>query len=64
MSEKLTVDIGTSASISTWLDGEWTILLVKDGSGAQTTVSLSPLKALDLAALLKGSGITASGLKG
>lgn len=44
-------------------DGPWVILYVKDGAGAQTTVSLTPRKAFDIAELLRGSGITA-GVKG
>ncbi len=60
MTEKLTVEIGATAKASVWRDGEWTILYVDDGGGGRTTISLPVGKALDLAALIRGSAITAS----
>jgi hypothetical protein len=47
--EKTTRNTAAGASVSVWRDGEWTILLVKDGSGAQTTVSLRDHDAFDIA---------------
>lgn len=60
MTEKLTVEIGGSAKAQVWRDGEWTILYVEDGGGGCTTISLPVGKAIDLAALIRGSAITAS----
>lgn len=60
MTEKMTIEIGPSAKIETWRDGEWTILYVEDGGGGRTTVSLPASKALDLASLLRGSAVTAA----
>ena len=60
MIEKLTVEIGSSAKATVWRDGEWTILYVEDGGGGKTTISLSVGNAIDLAALIRGSAITAS----
>jgi hypothetical protein len=60
MTEKMTIQIGGSAKVETWRDGEWTILYVEDGSGAGTTVSLNVGNALSIAELLRGSAITAS----
>lgn len=57
--EKVTISNGR-ARVDVWRDGEWTILYVEDGSGAKTTVSLSPLLTLDLAKLLRGHGISAA----
>ena len=60
MTEKTTVQIAGNAKAEVWRDGEWTILYVEDGGGGCTTVSLPIGKALDIAALLRGSAITAS----
>ena len=60
MIEKTTVRIAGSAKAEIWRDGEWTILYVEDGGGGCTTVSLPVGKALDIAALLRWSAITAS----
>ncbi len=60
MTEKLTVEIGASAKVSVWRDGEWTILYVEDGGGGCAAVSLPAGKAIDIASLLRGSAITAS----
>ena len=60
MTEKITVQIAGNAKAEVWRDGEWTILYVEDGGGGCTTVSLPIGKALDIAALLRGSAITAS----
>lgn len=60
MLDKMTIEIGGSAKVETWRDGEWTILYVEDGGGGRTTVSLPAGKALSLAELLRGSAITAA----
>jgi hypothetical protein len=60
MGEKITIKIGETAKVETWRDGEWTILYVEDGGGGVTTVSLGPRQAMDLAQLLRGSGISAA----
>ena len=60
MTEKTTIAIGGSAKVEVWRDGEWTILYVEDGGGGRATVSLPVGKAIDVAALLRGSAITAS----
>lgn len=44
-------------------DGPWVIVYVRDGGGGQTTLSLTPQQAFDMAELLRGSGITAAGVK-
>lgn len=56
------IKIAENATVTIRRDGEWTILHVQDGSGAQTTVSLTSMQAIDAAELLRGSGITAAGL--
>lgn len=43
-------------------DGPWVIVHTKDGSGTETTVSLTPIQAFDVARLLNGSGVTAAGV--
>ena len=60
MTEKMTIEIAGNAKVETWRDGEWTILYVEDGGGGRATVSLPPGKALSIAELLRGSGITAA----
>lgn len=60
MTEKTTIEIAGSAKAEIWRDGEWTILYVEDGGGGRTTVSLPVGKALAIAALLRGSALTAS----
>ena len=60
MTEKTTIQIAGNAKAKIWRDGEWTILYIEDGGGGRTTVSLPVAKALDIAALLRGSAISAS----
>jgi hypothetical protein len=60
MAEKFTITIYETGKVETWRDGEWTIVLIEDGSGASTTVSLNVIAALDLAELLRGSAISAA----
>jgi hypothetical protein len=57
---KTTFDLGGTAKIEIWRDGEWTIIYTEDGGGGCTTVSLPVGKALDVAALVRGCAITAS----
>ena len=57
------VEIGTNAHVRVTRDGDWVILYTEDGGGGKATVSLSVIQALDLASLLKGSAVTASGLR-
>jgi hypothetical protein len=62
MVEKTTIPINVRAKIETWRDGEWIIIYTADGGGSETTVSLLSPQALDLASVLRGAAITASGL--
>jgi hypothetical protein len=61
--ERGLIEIGPNAHVSIARDSEWVILYVDDGGGGKSTVSLSVLQALDLASLIKGSAITAAGVK-
>jgi len=58
-----TVQVSNGAFVRVRRDGSWVIVYVKDGSGAETTVSLTPPQAFDMAELLRGSGVTAAGVK-
>lgn len=58
-----TVPVSNGALARIRRDGPWVILYVKDGGGAQATLSLTVSQALSVAELLCGSAITASGLK-
>lgn len=54
--------IGERIRIRVRRDGDWVIVYTEDGGGGVTTVSLTVAQALDMAALLKGSAVTASGV--
>ncbi|MDB5612099.1 MAG: hypothetical protein JWP25_8999 [Bradyrhizobium sp.] len=56
------IAIGERAFVRVRRDGDWVIVYTEDGGGGVTTVSLTVAQALDMAALLKGSAVTASGL--
>lgn len=53
------IKIGPTASVRIERQGQWVILWVNDGV-AQTTISLEPKHAFDIAKLLKGSGVSAA----
>jgi hypothetical protein len=60
MAEKFTITIYETGKVETWRDGEWTILMIEDGSGAKTTVSLNVINALCLASCIHGSAVSAA----
>lgn len=59
---KTTIEIGGSAKVEIWRDGEWVIIYTEDGGGGITTVSLPVGKAFSVADLVRGCAITASGV--
>ena len=58
-----TISIGERAGIRVSHDSTWVIIYTEDGSGMVTTISLTVQQAFDLANLIKGSAITASGVR-
>jgi hypothetical protein len=58
-----TITIGERAGVCVSHDSTWVIVYTEDGSGQVTTISLTVQQALDLAKLIKGSAITASGVR-
>jgi hypothetical protein len=49
MVEKSVIEIGSSARVEVWRDGDWTILYVEDGSGSKATINLTAPQAAKLA---------------